>query len=519
MFSRLTTSGLWNRRFFAGLFLAFAIALAFRCPELGLRPMHGDEAVHAMKFGELWEKGAYQYDPNEYHGPSLYYLTYGISKVSAAPSFERFSEARLRVVPVVFGVGLVLLAFLVSDGLGRGATVWAGVLTALSPAMVFYSRYYIHEILLVFFAFLIIVAGWRYWKSGRVAWAVLAGAGMGLMHATKETFVFSVAAGCAALALTKVWGDRMGEPPSSRKTPWSHWAAALAAWAVVAVVLFSSFFTHWSGVGDSLKTYIPWFDRAAGASPHGHEWWFYLKRLAWFHEAKGPVFSEMLILGLSLIGLHCAITGKGVGDGHRGFVRFLGFYTAILTVIYCAIDYKTPWCLLSFWQGMILLAGVGAATLWRRAKGRRWTRYAFVVLLGAGLAHLGVESALVNGEFSSARQNPYVYAHTSEGVLELTSMVEGIVAASSNDTNIVVQVAAPEHDYWPLPWYFRNFKQVGFYDALPRSFPPEKSIVILSTRFQDTEPLFQDSRVNVGIQELRPGVFLQLYISKDIWDH
>jgi len=54
---------------------ATIVALALRLPRLALRPMHGDEAVHADKFGDLLESGVYAYDPNEYHGPTLNYLT------------------------------------------------------------------------------------------------------------------------------------------------------------------------------------------------------------------------------------------------------------------------------------------------------------------------------------------------------------------------------------------------------------------------------------------------------------
>ena len=43
--------------------------------------------------------------------------------------------------------------------------------------------------------------------------------------------------------------------------------------------------------------------------------------------------------------------------------HFLALYTILLTAIYSAISYKTPWCLLSFFHGMILLAGIGAAAL------------------------------------------------------------------------------------------------------------------------------------------------------------
>jgi predicted membrane-bound mannosyltransferase len=54
---------------------ALAAGVLLRLPQLGMRPMHTDEAVHAIKFGALLETGTYRYDKNEYHGPTLNYLT------------------------------------------------------------------------------------------------------------------------------------------------------------------------------------------------------------------------------------------------------------------------------------------------------------------------------------------------------------------------------------------------------------------------------------------------------------
>ena len=187
------------------LLLATSVALALRYPRLDPRPMHNDEAVNAIKFGQLWEHGSYQYDPNEHHGPSLYYATLALGRLTRAPDFGHFTEARLRALTVLCGVGLIPLLLLVVDGLGKRAVVGAAFFTAVSPAMVFYSGYYIHEMLLVFFTFLAIAAGWRYWRSRKVGWAILAGAGIGLMHATKETFVITLFCAALALALNHCW--------------------------------------------------------------------------------------------------------------------------------------------------------------------------------------------------------------------------------------------------------------------------------------------------------------------------
>src|SRR5258708_39809834 len=125
-----------------------------------------DEDVYAMQFyphGEHWK---YKIEPNEHPGLALFYSPLAVARRTSAQDFQHLSVTKLRLIPVLFGVGLILLLPLVSDGLGRRGVVWAALFTAVSPAMVFYSRYFIHEMLLVFATFLALCAGWRYWRGG-----------------------------------------------------------------------------------------------------------------------------------------------------------------------------------------------------------------------------------------------------------------------------------------------------------------------------------------------------------------
>src|SRR5690606_37415432 len=89
----------------------------------------------------------------------------------------------------------------------------AAAWTAVSTAMVYYSRYYIHEMLLVLVTFVTFAACWRYACHPRAAWALVAGAGVGLMYATKETFVFALAAGAAAWAVNVAVSGGITEEP------------------------------------------------------------------------------------------------------------------------------------------------------------------------------------------------------------------------------------------------------------------------------------------------------------------
>src|SRR2546421_2265011 len=96
----------------AGLLLAFAAALALRIPHLDVRPLHNDEAVNAIKVTELFQTGRYKYDPDEFHGPTLHYATLPFLWLSGAKNANEVKDATLRLAPVAFGAGLILLLLL-----------------------------------------------------------------------------------------------------------------------------------------------------------------------------------------------------------------------------------------------------------------------------------------------------------------------------------------------------------------------------------------------------------------------
>jgi len=489
-----------TQRVFIGLLLAVLVASFLRCFDLDRRVMHGDEAVHAVKFGKLWEDGFYKYDPNEYHGPTLYYFTWAWAKISGATKdIARVDDATLRMVPVLFGVGLILIFGLMVDGLGRGGTVWAALAAAISPAMVFYSRYYIHEMPLIFFTLLALAALWRYSRSWNWGWAALAGASIGLMQGTKETFVFTVAAMVGALIVNWIWN--YGKAPRTEKTGfrWGHVVIALIAWGAMVVLFFSSFFTNWPGVLDSVRTYIPWIHRAGGASPHANPWDFYFIRLAWFHLPKGPVFSEALILGLCLVGMIASLIGKGLGDTNKGFARFLTFFTLALTVLYTGISYKTPWCLLNFYIGMILLAGIGLSVLIRCIPGCL-LKLALIVLITFGGYNLWQQVGLQSNDYCADPHNPYVYAHTSEDFGNLAMKIHALSAVDSQGRNMIVKIMAPESDYWPLPWYLRDYKRVGYWNEMPEDTSAD--VLVISAKLENgvrTQLLLNDIKDLSGL--------------------
>ena len=505
-----------NRNLIIGLLLVLTIALGLRLPHLGERPMHTDESVHAYKFLGLLQGEGYRYNPHEYHGPTLYYASLPFAWLRGTTNSATLNETTLRLVPLAFGVGLILLLPLLGDGLSRGAVWWAALFTAVSPAFVFFSRYYIHELLLVFFTLLLLAAVWRYLRTRHAGWAFAAGAAVGLMQATKETFVFNLAAAGAGLGLTFAWGRwREGTLwwPEGR---WNrrHALLALAGLTGVSVLLFSSFFTNARGPLDSLLTYQPWFSRAGGNSPHLHPWSFYLERLFWFQQGTGPRFSELLVAGFALVAFLAALAGKSPSGADRRLIRFLGFYTVCLAAVYTVIPYKTPWCALNFHHGAVLLAGAGVMVVIECLRSR-WLAALAALAVIAGALQLGGQAWRASVPLAADRRNPWVYAHTSVDFLRLIDQVKAIANARFNPAATEIKAIGRHGDYWPLPWYLRGFKP-GFYAEIPPD--PWAPMIIASSKFDaDLDERSEKKWLMVGLFEHRPNVFFELYVEFELW--
>jgi predicted membrane-bound mannosyltransferase len=287
-------------------------------------------------------------------------------------------------------------------------------------------------------------------------------------------------------------------------------ALALTAAFLIWLLLFSSFFTHFAGLLDSVRTYLPWLKRAGGHSPHIHPWSFYLERLAWFHPAKGPAWSEGLILILAAVGAIASVAGK------KSPLRlWLACYTIVLTAIYSAISYKTPWCLLCFYHGMILLAGIGAAELLAFCRTLALKLGVVIALLGLA-AQLSWQAWRASFVYAADQRNPYVYAQTLPDALNLVQKIEGLANSSPAGRETVVKVVAPESDYGPLPWYLRRFRHVGWYDQMPED--PFAPIIVVSAKLNATlDDRSEKKWLMAGMFELRPGNFFELYVELDLW--
>lgn len=183
--------------------LVTVIAIFLRFFWLGLKPFHHDEGVNGFFLTNFFRDGVYKYDPANYHGPTLYYVTLAFTKVFGLETLPvRWSVA-------IFGVLTVVLALFLKRYIGKTGALFAALFLALSPGMVYISRYFIHEMLFVFFSLAIVVAVLFFLEKRRagifaIGWMTL------LLLVCFLPSTLNLAAALAGQSTTAPWSLRAG---------------------------------------------------------------------------------------------------------------------------------------------------------------------------------------------------------------------------------------------------------------------------------------------------------------------
>lgn len=545
-----------------GAWWLFAVTLAlgaffFRYPKVAERPMHTDEAVHAVKLGILMETGEYEYNPHEYHGPLIYYAAMPFVWASGAGTLTELEDsAPLRTSVVVFGALLVLATALAASNIGRLEAGFAALLLAVSPAFGFYSRYFIQEVPFVFFCFVGLAAAWKMLETGKIAWSLAMGISIGMAVALKETWMMIV--GTAALS---AWLLHLTSPrhPWPRPFPWVRYVGLFALGIATAIFtglfILSNFFRNPAAIGDTLVAVSRYVSRGVsgdsstfGANVHNYPWHYYLQLLGW-PDVDGPwLWTEGITLVLGCFGILAVVFHW---PRARGAWHFIVIFTILLSAFYSAIPYKTPWNVLPMFLGWTLLAGRGFAALVRLAApmshpdydaarrrdpghhhklplidpmpgphqwtpARRFIGAGIAIILLAWPAALAVQSYRATIKRPADIRNPYAYSATSTNVRRLADRAAQIAALTPEGNDMVIQIVSPANDYWPLPWYLRQFPQIGYYTDFSQAHP---SAAMILTAVDPTDEQLE----SVGPRQrefygLRDEVVMTNLIRQDLWD-
>ena len=207
----------------AAFLTVMVIALGLRLFELSGRAMHYDEAIHlhygwklansaGAFLGWPWIFGTDYFHSAWMHGPFQIEMTALIFTIFGDTDFTS------RLGYALFGTALVGLPYFLRDHIGRQGALIAAVMLALSPALLYFSRFGRNDIIMMFWAVALFTLMWRYLDGGRRLNLYLASALLALMFATKETAyllvaIFGFIVFLAALPEFLAWLRREGPFP------------------------------------------------------------------------------------------------------------------------------------------------------------------------------------------------------------------------------------------------------------------------------------------------------------------
>ncbi|MCS6875125.1 MAG: TIGR03663 family protein [Pyrinomonadaceae bacterium] len=564
------TKILQDSKFFIASVLIVFVATLFRFYDLTLKPLHHDEGVNGYFLTELFNQGVYKYDPSNYHGPTLYYIALVFTKLLGLETFA------VRASVAIFGVLMVILVLALKNHLGNIGSLSAAAFVAVTPGMVYISRYFIHEIFFVFcslgfftvFVFFIENRKPGYiailtlalilfvcflpslnvvrllqldndfavfivkviilalgsilvylllriivtYKDGLLIYPMIGSAFIALFFATKETAFITIGTMIIAVFCIWLWEklykgassktsltfDGLKERFSSKRELLLTLTICLITFTYVAAVFFSSFFTYPRGIIGAFEAYSFW--TKTGIKDHIGRFTLYLE---WLWKLEYP-----LVL-LSLLGILIAFF-----RAKSRFAMFVGLWAFGLFLAYSLIPYKTPWLMLSFLLPMCIASGYSINEM--AFSQRKILKFLAFVLLFLSLAILSYNSYDLNFRRYDDDSLPYVYAHTRRSFLQMVEKIHYYAEKSGRSKSATIQIVSPE--YWPLPWYLKQYDHANFYGRIVDA--KEAEMIIAEKGKQDLET-FRKYRTNyriVDVYSLRPGVDLVLLVRKDLAD-
>lgn len=427
---------------------------------LDLKLLHHDEAIHAWFAYELLTKGTYIYDPM-YHGPLLYYVTAGMFFILGQ------SDAVARLLPALLGAAIVPLVYAIHrlGYLDRRQALVAALFVAVSPDLVYFSRFLRHDMFQLFFSVLLLVALLAYLERGKISFAVIAGLAAGAGMCLKEDMPLFLLVTIVFLVYL-LWRRDIPFPRA-----WIRDAAIAVLVAIgVMAAFYSSFGVHPEILETGLfKAYEHW------TAMHGQcricgPWYFYIL-LFLLYEI--PIFILAIFALIQFADRHNPIPSgiarilipirnrfaRGRTDSptilpppprprvswnrkELFFAFCISWFLAALAA-YAYIGEKVPWLIIHQLLPAIL---VSVYLMGEKKTVFALSGCAFLVLMTFHVA-------FVPGDLNE----PIVQVQNSEDlrlVMHLIDASESVVIASEN--------------YWPLPWYYRGegWNKMHFYGKI-----------------------------------------------------
>ncbi len=519
--------------------LAFLLGTFLRFYDLDRKPLHHDEGVNswfllnlkkgfeegvaqnpplditpswlgwtlpiAEKLDQLtawnWNNGfnGWKYDPSNYHGPYLF-----LTHIIPLAIYE--SVFTLRVGLALFGSLFILLLWPLRRTIGRVGVVTAAFLIALSPTNLFFSRTNIHEIYLAFYTLAAFVAAIRFRESRKPCYLIYLAISSALVVTVKETYIMTMAAFFCSAVFTYAWltksrkknelppKDFIRELITSLKKNRRFILIGIGVFVFILTIFYSSLFTNWKGTTvDLINTLLKW--TKTGTEGEGHD-----KPVGYF--AKLLWTFELPILIFGLLGVVYAFRRR---DSR---MVFTAVWALLLFLIYSSVPYKTPWLALNFILPLALLAGFFIENLYRAVRGSSGMVAAVASIGVAALFTWGAsKSWSVNFIYYDDDSYQLVYSQTRRDLKDMMKSLEKYAHEQARGYDTDIKIVSDE--YWPLQWYLKDYKHVGFWGSVIDE--PDASIIIGRTKTQnELEAALKDTYYS-EMFSLRPGVDLIVY--------
>jgi uncharacterized protein (TIGR03663 family) len=416
---------------------------------LSIKPPHFDEGINGWFVDQMVKNGFYRYDPTNYHGPLHFYILFVCQTLLGRNVWA------IRLPVVLASIFSVHLTLKFEPFVGRNVSRLAALAMAVSPGFVFYGRYSIHEVWLLFFSMLFILGLLGLWQRGTVDYLWCAGMGVAGMILTKETYIIHL--GCAVIAGFVTWIShkitRMPDAKRARQS-WTYIDFIVVAGTGLAAIIFfySGCFLNWPGVTGLWKCFDAWFQ--TGGNGNGHEKdtynliWEQRSWLNYYWIALMARYEQPVLLGLILCPLCQMLRHVGL--------RYLAIYGVGTLIAYSIVRYKTPWCIISIaWP---FLFTFGALLLLVPADYRRAASAVAAAFLAASLGL----SIRLNYFRCTTPSEPYVYVQTYNDVWKLTKPLLRLAKANPTYYQLVGHLIRTST--YPLPWMLGDFTKVGYYE-------------------------------------------------------
>lgn len=218
--------------------------------------------------------------------------------------------------------------------------------------------------------------------------------------------------------------------------------------AAIILISFTAFGRDLEGAVNFFTAFSFWSETGTKGNGHQKPFYYWLELLL---KYEWLAFIGLILTPLAL---------KKVNTEVR-IISVLGFG---LWLAYSIVSYKTPWCLLSFYFLLIMVAAFWISKWMQKNK------FIYTAILLFGFCFSGYQAYLVSYVNVDADDHPYIYGQTYRTFMPpLEAILQKYRSSPEVAKNLRIQIISKYT--WPLPWVLGETKQTAYHTERN---PPDK---------------------------------------------